>query len=395
MRKIEGMTFNTNFFNNYMGKIFAESFAYTSSALEKAFEEKKAVTFNLKRYTDEENCKYAKKLISTEEGQALYSQRQNEIYAYLVHKDIPKEKILIDAETMEYSISLADFEPYIPATIRPYRNKPELEQARQNGLLEGEKYEEETLISRIETLISLLEQKVKADGQAKNSKKGFLDAFIYAMSLKQVSITDIIDINYKVNVGQGLKRGYKQSDNVIIGASFETCPKELVGLRMQELMNSYENEWSKEIPEYNENDEFSSQEEQDVKKNAYYKAICEREAKFHIAFERIHPFPDGNGRTGRIVTNQHLLLNNMAPIIIPTDMRSEYLRCIATEDYKTLGSYFRLLSSLTLTQLISQYRNVKKVPPEVVGEDDFSKETEIGTSRILKMDASSKKETNN
>ncbi len=57
--------------------------------------------------------------------------------------------------------------------------------------------------------------------------------------------------------------------------------------------------------------------------------------------------------------------------------------------------YFRLLSSVTLTQLISHYRKVKKVPTEVVGEDDFSKETEIGTSRILKMDASSKKETNN
>ena len=50
--------------------------------------------------------------------------------------------------------------------------------------------------------------------------------------------------------------------------------------------------------------------------------------------------------------------------------------------------YFRLLSSVTLTQLISHYRKVKKVPPEVVGEDDFSKETEIGPSRILKMDAS-------
>ena len=56
---------------------------------------------------------------------------------------------------------------------------------------------------------------------------------------------------------------------------------------------------------------------------------------------------------------------------------------------------FFLLSNVTLTQLISQYRRVKKVPPEVVGEDDFSKETEIGTSRILNIDASSKKETNN
>ena len=393
MRKIEGMTFNTNFFNSYMKDIFAESFAYTSSAWEKAFQEKKDVTFKLKRYTDEDNCKYASKLFLTEEGKALYSQRENEIYSYLTYKGIPHEKQLIDEETMAYSLSLIDFAPYIPATIRPYRNKIELEQASKNNLLEGEKYEEETLISRIETLISLLEQKVKADEQARNSKRGFLAAFKYVMTLKNIGITDIIDINYMVNAGQGLKRGYKQCDNAIIGAPFQTCPKELVGLRMQELMNAYKNEWAKEIPEYCENDEFTSQEEQDMKKDAYYKAICEREAKFHIVFERIHPFPDGNGRTGRIITNQHLLLNDMAPIIIPADMRTEYLRCIATEDYKTLGAYFRLLSSVTLTQLISQYRKVKKVPPEVVGEDDYPKETEIGSSRILKIDASLKKET--
>ena len=395
MRKIEGMTFNTDFFDSYMKDIFAESFAYTSSALEKAFQEMKDVTFNLKRYTDEESCKYARKLFSSEEGKALYSQREKEIYAYLTYKGIPAERQMIDEKTMTYSISLSDFAPYIPATVRPYRNRIELEQARKDNLLEGQRYEEETLISRIETLMGLLEQKVKADEQARNSKKGFLDAFKYATSLKNIGITDIIDINYMVNVGQGLKRGYKSSDNVIMGATFETCPKELVGLKMQELMNAYENEWAKEIPEYCEEDEFASQEEQDMRKNAYYKAICEREAKFHITFERIHPFPDGNGRTGRIITNQHLLLNDMAPIIIPADMRNEYLRCISNEDYKTLGTYFRLLSSVTLTQLISQYRKVKNVPPEAVSEDDFSKEPEIGFSRILRADSISKKETNN
>ncbi len=39
-------------------------------------------------------------------------------------------------------------------------------------------------------------------------------------------------------------------------------------------------------------------------------------AKFHIDFERIHPFEDGNGRTGRIILNQQLINHNLLPIAI-------------------------------------------------------------------------------
>lgn len=56
-------------------------------------------------------------------------------------------------------------------------------------------------------------------------------------------------------------------------------------------------------------------------KETYIRAFYEREAKFHIEFERIHPFEDGNGRTGRIITNAHLLHNNFAPIIITSSMK--------------------------------------------------------------------------
>lgn len=42
----------------------------------------------------------------------------------------------------------------------------------------------------------------------------------------------------------------------------------------------------------------------------------------HIEFERIHPFPNGNGRTGRIILNQQLINHNIFPIAI-TD-KSKY-----------------------------------------------------------------------
>ena len=77
-------------------------------------------------------------------------------------------------------------------------------------------------------------------------------------------------------------------NNEITGSNIETCPKEFVPTRIQELLYKYNNEWALELPPYKLGDSEEIREK-------YYRAICEREAKFHIEFERIHPFEDGNG----------------------------------------------------------------------------------------------------
>lgn len=55
-------------------------------------------------------------------------------------------------------------------------------------------------------------------------------------------------------------------------------------------------------------------------------------AYFHAKFENIHPFADGNGRTGRIVMNYILLLNNHPPVIVHEEDRKAYYTALEAWD---------------------------------------------------------------
>ena len=73
---------------------------------------------------------------------------------------------------------------------------------------------------------------------------------------------------------------------------------------------------------------------------------------FHHKFEKIHPFMDGNGRTGRILMNFILMKNNYPPVIIQKKNRSEFLDALSTADESfvteaTLEKYAELLQFVT------------------------------------------------
>ena len=79
---------------------------------------------------------------------------------------------------------------------------------------------------------------------------------------------------------------------------------------------------------------------------------------FHVRFERIHPFQDGNGRVGRLVMFKECLRSNIVPFIIEDELKMFYYRglkewddakgylidtCLSAQDrYKTYLDYFRI-----------------------------------------------------
>ncbi len=55
-------------------------------------------------------------------------------------------------------------------------------------------------------------------------------------------------------------------------------------------------------------------------------------AYFHVKFENIHPFADGNGRTGRLAMNYFLVMHNHPPIIIHEEDRRAYYNALEAWD---------------------------------------------------------------
>lgn len=83
---------------------------------------------------------------------------------------------------------------------------------------------------------------------------------------------------------------------------------------------------------------------------------------FHHRFEKIHPFMDGNGRTGRMLLNFILLKNDYPPLVIHKKTRKEYLEALKEAD-KSEPIKFEKKDYLNLIQfvadeMISSYWNI-------------------------------------
>ncbi|WP_125773816.1 Fic family protein [Antribacter gilvus] len=76
--------------------------------------------------------------------------------------------------------------------------------------------------------------------------------------------------------------------------------------------------------------------------------LMEGLAEVHVRFEQVHPFLDGNGRTGRLLLNLVLVRLGYAPAIIQKRERTRYLTALRRADRGNLGPLAELLARTVL-----------------------------------------------
>lgn len=122
---------------------------------------------------------------------------------------------------------------------------------------------------------------------------------------------------------------YKRFANEVEGR--ETTPPEQVAKEVKKLLADYN-----KVP------------------NKTFEELLE----FHVKFERIHPFQDGNGRVGRLILFKECLRNGIVPFIIKDDIKLYYYKglqnwsrergylrdtCLSAQDeFKNIMEYFRI-----------------------------------------------------
>ena len=156
---------------------------------------------------------------------------------------------------------------------------------------------------------------------------GHRDAFLYVQDVAQnntpLSETVIKNIHSLVLMNRPDDKGvYRRIPVRIMGAYTEPVQPYMIEPKMSELISK------------NEGREQSMH-------------IIERIARFHLEFEGIHPFIDGNGRTGRLLMNLDLIRNGFPPINVKFTDRKRY--------YDAFDAYYKEDDAMPMIELIAEY----------------------------------------
>ena len=215
----------------------------------------------------------------------------------------------------------------------------------ENSTLTLEDTEDILMLGKIRT-----DHEIREIYEAKNLAR----AIEYLMNNKEKSISvELVLKLHKIllfNIRDEIAGRFRAGDEwVRVGTHIGANPEFVNGL-MYELVRKYNND-----------------EEYFLNKIAY----------FHAEFENIHPFGDGNGRIGRLITNEQLDMLNLPPIIIPNKSKFEDYYP-ALDEYTKTGKTSKLADLFAGLLIEALYRRITRLTAKkIISVADWAKNNHI------------------
>ncbi len=162
--------------------------------------------------------------------------------------------------------------------------------------------------------------------------------FNWILNIKEeLSHELIMEIHKQLMKNIDLRTGYRTRDVIVLHSRFDSTPAPYVKTDMDILLDWY-------------------------KKNTKILHPFSLAIIFHHKFEKIHPFMDGNGRTGRMLLNYILIKNDCPPIIIRNAKRKEYLKALNKADEVSLTDSrkkdYGYLINVASDELVNSYWSI-------------------------------------
>ena len=155
--------------------------------------------------------------------------------------------------------------------------------------------------------------------EIENHKQAFSNMLDHLENNDTLSVSIIKEIHADLTDRLQYDKGqFKKNENLIIGAEFQTASPSETPYLVQQLVDNLDYRL-----------ENATTEEEKL----------ESVLDTHIQFERIHPFSDGNGRTGRMLMNYSLLQEELPPLIIEKETKATYVELLAKQDLSGFMSF--------------------------------------------------------